>query len=670
MLRIGIDTGGTFTDFVVLHEDRLKTFKLPSTPSQPDQAVLQGIKRILQEHGGDPAFQVRHGSTVATNALLERKGARTALVTNQGFEDVLEIGRQNRPGLYSFQASKPEPLVPRDLRVGIKQRSLSDGSQQVPLENKNLDWLNHKMGQLKPEAVAVSLLYSYLDPEIEERIGEELTKMGLAVSLSHKIHPEFREYERTSAVVINAYLTPIMNRYLSALGKDPVMDKGKLSVMQSNGGAISGEVARSEPIRTLLSGPAGGVVGAFRVARQAGFDRILTFDMGGTSTDVCLVDGKIATTNEGEIDHQPIAVQMIGIHTIGAGGGSIASVDEGGLLRVGPESAGADPGPVAYGNKGSDVTVTDAHVHLGHLPPDFFLGGEMHLRPDLVRPALERLADQVKKASQRDLSPEEVAEGVLAIADTQMENALRVISLQKGYDTRDFTLVSFGGSGGLHACRLARSLGIPRILVPSDPGLLSASGILHAEVVKDTARTLLMRSNDDNLQQRLEQTFEELDAQVAAHLSNEGLGKDERELERSLDLRYPGQAYEINVAYGDDYLERFHKMHEQLYGYGNPGLDVEIVTLRVRGTGLADSPPAPTHEKASEKPDLESLMQKNKVRVEGRDHSTQVYLRHRLKAGNRIEGPAIIVEYSSTTLIPEDFKVEVDERLNLLIEPR
>ncbi|MEE8585077.1 MAG: hydantoinase/oxoprolinase family protein, partial [Acidobacteriota bacterium] len=344
MLRIGIDTGGTFTDFVVHEDGKMSTFKLPSTPAQPEQAVIEGLRKIINNQ---PSFLVRYGSTVATNALLERKGAKTVLVTNQGFEDILEIGRQNRPGLYSLAGSKPVPLIPSKMRIGVKERTLHDGSQLEPLEKKSLDWLSGRMGQLKPESIAVALLYSYLNPDSEKAIEEALRSAGVPISLSHRIHPEFREYERTSATVINAYLTPTMVRYLTALGMDPVMEKGKLTIMQSNGGAISGEVARNEPVRTLLSGPAGGVVGAFRIAQQAGFERIITLDMGGTSTDACLCDGQISITNEAEIEHLPVPTPMIPIHTIGAGGGSIAHVDAGGLLRVGPQSAGADPGPVA-----------------------------------------------------------------------------------------------------------------------------------------------------------------------------------------------------------------------------------------------------------------------------------------------------------------------------------
>ncbi|MFZ0429313.1 MAG: hydantoinase/oxoprolinase family protein, partial [Acidobacteriota bacterium] len=332
MLRIGIDTGGTFTDFVVLDGDQLTVFKLPSTPVEPEKAVLEGLGRLTE---GREGYALQHGSTVATNAFLERKGARCLLVTNQGFEDILEIGRQNRPGLYKLGSSRPEPLVPERYRIGIKERTLWDGSSWVPLENKSLDWLKTKVQQLRPEAIAVVLLYSYLNPDNEVRIGEALAEFSVPIALSHKILPEFREFERTSTTVLNAYVQPIMARYLSALRSSESVQRGSLTIMQSNGGSISSESAEREPVRTLFSGPAGGVVGAFEVARTAGFDKIITLDMGGTSTDVCLCDGRIETTNECVIDHHPVSIQTIGIHSVGAGGGSIAWIDDGGLLKVG-----------------------------------------------------------------------------------------------------------------------------------------------------------------------------------------------------------------------------------------------------------------------------------------------------------------------------------------------
>jgi N-methylhydantoinase A len=666
MLRIGIDTGGTFTDFVVLDGEQLTVFKLPSTPSEPEKAVLEGLGRLTEGRDG---YALQHGSTVATNAFLERKGARCLLVTNQGFEDILEIGRQNRPGLYRLSSSRPEPLVPERYRIGIKERTLWDGTSGVPLESKSLDWLRTKVQQLKPEAIAVVLLYSYLDPTSELRIGKALTDFEVPISLSHEILPEFREFERTSTTVLNAYVQPIMTHYLSGLRGSEFVQKGSLTIMQSNGGSISSESAEREPVRTLFSGPAGGVVGAFEVARAAGYDKIITLDMGGTSTDVCLCDGRIETTNECVIDHHPVSIQTIGIHSVGAGGGSIAWIDEGGLLKVGPRSAGAEPGPICYG-KGEEVTVTDANVFLGRLDPDFFLGGDIRLYPEKIGPALEGLAANLAKNTDHDWQQAEIAEGIIRIVNTQMERALRVISLQKGHDTREFTLVTFGGAGGLHACELARSLLIPRVLVPMHPGALSALGILRADVVQDASQTLLITSSDADLESRLEQGFADLAGKVVARLEEQGFRREDLELEESVDARYLGQSYELNVAYSPKVMEDFHRRHLQVYGYSNDGLTVEIVNLRVRGRARYSLPPLPEFPVEGPEPAVDALIQEKQVLDGGQSQQLKFYVRAKLCPGNRLQGPAVVLEYSATTWVPAGFTAEVDTRLNLIIEPQ
>ena len=666
VLRIGIDTGGTFTDLVIFDNGTATVLKLASTPAQPGKAITEGLSRMVREQ---EAYLVRLGSTVATNALLERRGAKTALITNQGLEDILEIGRQNRPGLYKLSASRPQSLVPSSLHLGIKERLLWNGAVLVPLESRSLEWLRSKVARLAPESIAVALLYSYRNPESELRIAEVLESTRIPVSLSHRVLPEFREYERTSTTVVNAYLTPLMTNYLSGLGSDPLLKKGKLTIMQSNGGSVSAESARFEPVRTLLSGPAGGVIGGFEVAKEAGYQQVITFDMGGTSTDVCLCPGQVLTTNEWSIDHLPVAVQMIAIHSVGAGGGSKAWVDPGGLLRVGPQSAGADPGPVCYG-RGEDVTITDAHVFLGKLDPDFFLGGDIKLAPERVRPALEKLAGALAQTTGRSWEPSQIAEGLIQIANSHMEGALRVISLQKGYDTRDFTLVTFGGAGGLHACDLARSLLIPRVLVPPNPGLLSAIGILRAQVVKDTSLTVMMTSQQADLTTQLAQSFVPLENQILEELAKEGFRKEEILLERTLDARYSGQAYELNVPLTDEYVEGFHRAHEHSYGYSNPRLPVEIVNIRVRGAARYSQPPLPTFPLESEDPPLEAILREKQLTLNDQTYATRFYRREGLKAGNQISGPAVILEYSSTTVIPSDFRARIDEWRNIVIEPR
>jgi len=665
MLRIGVDTGGTFTDFVILEDGDISVLKIPSTPEHPEKAVLEGLAQIVENREG---CLIQHGSTIATNTLLERKGAKTLLITNDGFEDLLEIGRQNRPRLYQLSSSRPRPLVAADFRLGIKERCLSDGQSLIALERKSLDWLRKKVQQLAPEAIAVVLLYSYRNPQSERQIAEALKSAQIPVSLSHQILPEFREYERTSATVINAYLTGTMSNYLSALSSDALIQKGKLTIMQSNGGSIPASSEDVNPIRTLLSGPAGGVVGAFELLREAGYGKIITFDMGGTSTDVCLCEKHISMTREAAIDYQPIPVQMIGIHTVGAGGGSIARIDSGGLLRVGPQSAGADPGPLCYG-KGRDLTVTDANLFLGRMEPDHFLGGKMRLHPEKIGPALEELGAEWGQSTHRTWEAAELAEGILDIVNTQMEGAIQLISLQKGYDTRDFTLVSFGGAGGLHACELARALLIPRVVVPPNPGMLSALGILRSNVVHDTSLTVLMPSPGANVLRHLSEGFQSLEKRIRQQLRDEGFASENLELERTLDVRYVGQSYELNLPFGNDFGERFHQLHQQFYGYSNPGLPMEVVNIRVRGSGKYPKVPIARFPLESEKPSEGAMIQEKKVFFGGRWVPTAFYLRERLRPGNRLQGPAIILEYSSTTIVPDDFAVKIDEWRNMVMEP-
>lgn len=665
MLRIGVDTGGTFTDFVILEGSDITVLKLPSTPEHPEKAVLEGLAQIVENREG---YLIQHGSTIATNTLLERKGAKTLLITNDGFEDLLEIGRQNRPRLYQLSSSRPRPLVAANFRLGIRERRLPDGQSLIALEKKSLVWLRKKVQQLAPEAIAVVLLYSYRDPESERRIAEALKSAQIPVSLSHQILPEFREYERTSATVMNAYLTPTMSNYLSALSSEVLVKKGKLTIMQSNGGSIPASSEDVQPLRTLLSGPAGGVVGAFELLREAGYDKIITFDMGGTSTDVCLCEKQISTTREAAIDFQPIPVQMIGIHTVGAGGGSIARIDSGGLLRVGPQSAGADPGPVCYG-KGRELTVTDANLFLGRMEPDHFLGGKMRLHPEKVGPALEELGARLGQSTHRTWDAAEIAEGILEIVNTQMEGAIQLISLQKGYDTRDFTLVSFGGAGGLHACELARALLMPRVVVPPHPGMLSALGILRSNVVHDTSLTVLIRSPGANVLRHLSEGFQSLEKPIRQQLRDEGFASENLELERTLDVRYVGQSYELNLPFGNDFGASFHRLHQQFYGYSNPGLPMEIVNIRVRGSGKYPKVPIARFPLESEEPPKGSMIQEKKVFFDGRLLPTAFYLRERLRPGNRLQGPAIILEYSSTTVVPDDFAVKIDPWRNLVLEP-
>ena len=649
--RIGVDTGGTFTDFVVIRDGKIEMFKELSTPQYPEDAILKGITRSAVSR----AAEVIHGSTVATNALLERKGARTALLTTRGFEDVLVIGRQTRRELYNVFVTRPEPLVAAGLRLGICERTLYDGSIETPLDHRHLQSLIEYLRSQNVESIAVSLLYSFANNEHEQIVFGALEPLGVPVSLSSQILPEYREYERTSTTVINAYLAPLMSRYLRRLRGS--LNKNSLRVMQSNGGTVRADTAAEAPVKTILSGPAGGVVGAFHVARACGYSRIISFDMGGTSTDVSLCEDEIKVTHESQIDSMPIGIPMMDIHTVGAGGGSIAELDSGGALKVGPESAGADPGPICYG-KGDRLTVTDANVILGRLLPRFFLGGTMPLSVDRIEPAL-RAFGWAKKWK----SSEELAQGVVDVVNNNMEQAIRLISVERGYDPRDFTLFCFGGAGGLHAAHLAEALGMRRVVVPQFPGALSALGLLLADVRKDYSRTLLIDADRSNA--KVESAFAELHKVGIEELQAEGFKKNEITRTDFVDLRYRGQSYELTVPASPDFIGKFHEAHERRYGYANRDRDVELVNVRTTFVGRT---PKPKFAKTAKTGKSLREVGKQMVWIAHRRVPAAVYDRATLAHGHVIKGPAIIGEYSSTTLVPPGFRCVVDAYLNLVLE--
>jgi len=645
LIRIGVDTGGTFTDFVFERDGRFTLFKLPSTPSDPSLAIRRGLDRICAETGARlDRLEVVHGTTVGTNALLQRRGARIALITTRGFEDVLAIGRQARPELYNLNAIKRPPLVEDELRLGVRERVVASGEVIEPLEEGELKELVEKVKG--SEAVAISLLFSFLHPEHEERIAAALKSLGVPLSISSRILPEYREYERTSTVVINAYLQPLMGRYLSRLS-----DAQNLRVMQSSGGSISAEVAAAEPVRTILSGPSGGVVGALRAAQSAGIRNVITFDMGGTSTDVALCDsGAIRTTNEATVAGLPVAVSVMDIHTVGAGGGSIARVDEGGSLRVGPESAGADPGPACYG-RSLLPTVTDAHVVLGHFGGAGLLGGEFKLDEQRAREAVAKLADDLSRVSGKRISITAAAEGVLAVANTNMERALRHISVERGHDPRQFALLPFGGAGGLHAVDLARALRIPTVIVPTAPGALSAVGVLVADVIKDQSRTVMFTYGAKETA-RLAKVFAEMEKEATKVLRGEGFPSAKQRHERSLAMRYRGQSFELEIRdTNGDLASSFHRAHRERYGYAQEQSEIEIVSARVRSFGI-----------------VEKLTQRKIERGKGKSKPLgNIYRREELRAGAKLKTPCIVTEYSATTLIDADSKARIDGYGNIFI---
>ena len=660
-VRVGVDTGGTFTDFVFEEDGKINLFKIPSTPSDPSLAIREGLEKICFKIRVPLAeVEVVHGTTVGTNALLQRRGARTALITTRGFEDVLVIGRQARPELYNLNAVKPPPLVPDDLRLGVTERVVASGQVIQPFLDDELYALVQKLKRAKVESVAISLLFSFLHPQHEERVLDEIRVLRVPVSISSRILPEYREYERTSTVVINAYLQPLMGKYLGKLRAG-----FRLRVMQSSGGSISAEMAAVEPVRTILSGPSGGVVGALRAARSARLENIITFDMGGTSTDVALCDGgAIRTTNEAIVAGQPVAVSVMDIHTVGAGGGSIARVDEGGSLRVGPESAGADPGPACYG-RSLLPTVTDAHVVLGHFGGGGLLGGEFQLDAARAHDAIQQLANDLSRVSGKRVSVVAAADGILSVANTNMERALRHISVERGHDPRQFALLPFGGAGGLHAVELARALRVPLVIAPPAPGALSAVGVMVADVIKDQSRTVMF-ANDPKQIARLRKVFAEMEREAAALLRAEGFARSQQRHERALAMRYRGQSFELEIRdTSGNIAASFHRAHRERYGYAQEESEVEIVSARLRSFGLVRKLPVagvPVSRGVAKPHDRVTAY------FSGKKQNVHVYRRDELRGNVKLKTPCIVTEYSATTLIPADTRARLDQFGNILIE--
>jgi N-methylhydantoinase A len=675
-LRVAIDTGGTFTDCVWVEGGHLKTLKVFSTPDDPSRAIAE----VIQGIGAGAEITLLHGTTVGTNALLQRKGARVALITTAGFEDAIEIGRQARPKLYDFFFDRVPPLVSRDLRFGVKERIGAEGQVVERLTPAESMRLRDAVSRAQPEAIAISLLFSFANAKNEIQVAAALEDLGLPLSVSHKILPEFREYERTSTVVVNAYLQPLMQSYMeslakrvaglakssvtrlaSAAGNKPARSKSRIFVMQSSGGITALESASREPVRTVLSGPAGGLVGAAATAARSGFKKILTFDMGGTSTDVAAVQGAVQTGSQSEVAGLPVGIPMLEIHTIGAGGGSLARFDAGGLLRVGPESAGAEPGPICYG-RGTQPAVTDANLLMGRLRPNRFLGGEFTL--DLER-ARRITSEWLKKQGSR-LSLDQFSAGVVRVVNANMERALRVVSIERGFDPRDFALVAFGGAGGLHACELADALAIPTVIIPAHPGALSAIGILESDVVKDFSRTVLWRTDGRLPRAELDQEFRNLEAVANREFRGEGWS-GRLHHERSLDLRYRGQGYELNVPTGEDILGRLHKEYQRRYGYHHAGREIEIVTLRLR-TKLRTARPKITTTTRRSRADSRLIpIERAPVVFKGRSVLTPVYERADLPPTYTLRGSAVITEYSATTVIPPGKAFCLDALGNLII---
>jgi N-methylhydantoinase A len=645
---VGVDIGGTFTDLVLSSSGQLQIHKLLSTPRDPAQAMLAGLNTISPQ-GLEALERIAHGTTVATNAILERKGAKCALITTQGFRDLLAIGRQNRPVLYALHPTLPPPLVPRERCYEVPERLDHTGAVLKPLDLGELDAVLDALVRDGVEAVAVCFLYSYVNPAHEQAVRERLIERGLLdqsqIALSCEVMPEFREYERASTVALEAYVRPVMSRYLGHL-EDALPRPDSLRVMKSDGGIVSARHARQRAILTALSGPAAGVIGAFHLAKLAGFDQIITLDIGGTSTDVALCPGETVRRAESEIDGLPLRMRLLDIETVGAGGGSIARLDAGGVLHVGPESAGADPGPIAYGRGGTQVTVSDANAVLGRLDSEHFLGGQMTLNVDAAQTAVQQLADQMQ------LSPEAAALGVIALTNANIDRAVRRVSIARGYDPRRFTLFAFGGAGPLPACDVAARLNIPRVLVPRHPGVLCALGLLVADVTRDYSRSLL---GESDLPASM---LDELMAQARADLIREGIDEANMLFTPLLDVRYRGQAYELTIPLTDNVPVTFYEAHEQAYGHAFYDRPIELVNLRLQAAGIVEKP-AFTPEAVTENDGSSARI--------GSKNGMTLYQREQFIPGAQFAGAALIFQLDSTVYVPDGWSARVDGYRNIIL---
>jgi len=649
---LGVDTGGTFTDFVLFQNGVLKTCKVLSTPNAPEVAIIEGINKLGLVRG-EGEYSIVHGSTVATNAVLEGKGVKCAYITNQGLSDVLSIGRQTRRQLYSLQPEPVKPPVAAAYCFETSARLSSDGIEQTPVSHAELEDLIKDIKNLKVKAVAINLLFSYLDATQEQQIASAMPDT-LFVSRSSAVLPVYREYERGITTWLNAYVGPLVEGYLHRL--QAATGDANVAVMQSSGGTIDAKQAGDEAVRMLLSGPAGGLAAAKYIGNQCAEQQLLSFDMGGTSTDVAMISGEIKLTNEGEIAGYPVAVPMVDMHTIGAGGGSIATLDEGGVLQVGPESAGATPGPACYAQGGLQVTVTDANLILGRLRAASLLGGSMQLEPSAAIKAILPLATKM------NMTAEEVAEGIVRIANEHMTQALRLISVDRGIDPKNLTLMSFGGAGGLHVCALAEAMQMKKALVPMHAGVFSALGMLVAPRSRQLSRShigLITSISKDSL----EQAFNELRQKGLSSLLNEGIEESEINIDYSLDLRYAGQSYVLNIPWRDllTVQRDFHQLHQQRFGHQ---LELPIELVNVTVALHSELHEVKFHNLAIGK----DAVAETQVKLHGVEQSVAVYLRDKLNAGQMIKGPALISETVSTTYIAMGWICQVDAMGNLVLE--
>jgi len=677
---IGVDVGGTFTDFSIFDaaEKRLFHFKHSSTPEDPSRAIVNGILHILESEGIKPEEieYLAHGTTVATNALIEKKGARLGLITTKGFKDLIEIGNQKRPSLYDLLKDKPESIIPSGLKCEVEERILHDGSIKTPLKEQDVLAAIDFFKKQGVSTIAVCTLFSFINPIHEKQIKDIINKEypEAYVSISCELVSEFREYSRMSTTVLNAYLGPVMKHYVNNFEKC-VKEAGigvNPYVTQSNGSIISISETVECPIKTAVSGPSAGVIGASYIGRQCGIDKIITFDMGGTSIDVSLIeDGKASISYERMVEGYPARIPMIDIVTVGAGGGSIAAIDEGGALKVGPRSAGAVPGPACYKRGGEKPTVTDANIILGKLNQHKILGGRMDVDLELAKEALK-----VQICDKSSLSLEDAAAGIVSVVNSNMVRAVRIVSVERGYDVREFTLMAFGGAGPLHACEVSEELGIRQVLFPPSPGTLCSLGLLMADTRFDMSRSNIMIACESNIA-AIDTIFKELRAEGDRLLTNEGISDSDKSYIYTIDCRYERQNYEIAVevpasGFTEESLrilvDTFNQEHNRSYGYCDSKKRVQLVNYRVGAIGSITKPDLGEYT-VIENPLLPEPVEVRRVRFEGYNDfvETKVYQRNEIPVGAVIQGPAIIEQMDSTSVIPPKWTAFQDKYANLIV---
>ncbi|MBH61472.1 MAG: hypothetical protein CL569_03275 [Alphaproteobacteria bacterium] len=677
-IRLGIDIGGTFTDITVLEEDtgRVTVTKVPSRRSDPGGALINAVERGLElaAVNAEDVTMLVHGTTIVTNAVLEKKLPQTSLVTTDGFRDVLEIGRHFRPDMYDLMQDKPEPVVPRERRYSVSERMSAEGNVLTEPDQAEVSNLFDVIRDSGSQAVAICFLNSFVNPANEALVRDWLRQgvQGIHVAASYEVCREIREFERMSTVALNAAAMPLVTQYLEDITPKikAVLPNANILLMQSNGGSLTIAAAQNYPVRMITSGPAGGALAVQRLGSATDQPNLLGVDMGGTSTDISLIHkGELRMTTEGGIDELPVKVPMIEINTIGAGAGSIAWLDDWNGLHVGPQSAGADPGPAAYKRGGTEPTVTDANLVLGRMHPDRFVGGDMSVDLDAAREAIRsKIAEPLK------MTIEEAAAGIIRIANANMERALRVSSAEKGFDPRDITLLAFGGAGPMHAAALATAVGIPEVLVPERPGVFSAVGLVMSDIRHDFGQTRVLRG-EEIAGENLNPLFGELDREAHEALERDGVPEDQRDLQRSADLRYVGQAYEVNVTVpngalddksAEQIIQNFHDLHQQLYAHHHPDKPVEFVSGRVAAIGLMSAPELQRRTTNGSGADPKESRQV--YFDESSDYvDTAVYDRETLSAGSRFDGPAIVEQTDSTTVIHPGQRARIDELGNLMI---